>query len=304
MELPEYPSGGRIAFGSDRDGNGEIYVMGCDGTSQTNLTNHSSGDKQPSWSGNGKLAFSSNRNAAGGYDIYILTLDPWNILRVTASTSDDESPALSPDGTRVAFVSTRDGNSEIYVASLNEDVPAMTRVTNNTASDGDPAWSPDGNRLLFASEQDGDWDVFLTDTALGNPANLTDSTADDRDGDDDRWPDMAFYDYGDGTSENIVVFASNRDGDWEIFTMGDDGSAQTQSTANGSGLVDAEPSWDPLAEYVTIHSNRDGNYEVATMYYDGSEYSNISRVGNSDSASSGDSSPDWEPVTDGVYCGE
>ena len=278
--------------------------MGCDGTGQTNLTNHSSVDIQPSWGRDGKLAFSSNRNAAGGYDIYFLTLDPWKILRVTASASDDASPALSPDGTRVAFVTGRDGNAEIYVASLDEDMATLIRVTNSTASDGDPAWSPDGDRLIFASERDGDWDIYLTDTNLGNPVNLTDSASDDEGGHDDRWPDFGFYDYGDGTGESLVAFASNRDGDWEIFTMGDDGSAQTQATGNASGLVDSEPSWDPLAEFLTLHSNRDGNYEIATMYYDGTDYTNVSRVGNSDSASSGDSSPDWEPVSDGAYCGE
>ena len=278
--------------------------MGCDGTDQINITNHPSGDKQPSWSAVGKLAFSSNRNAAGGYDVYLLTLDPWSILRVTASTADDDSPAVSPDGSRVAFVSGRDGNSEIYVASLEADVPTLTRVTNNTASDGDPSWSHDGSRLIFASERDGDWDIYITDTTLGNPVNLTDSAVDDRNGYDDRWPDIGFYDYGDGTGENLVAFASNRDGDWEIFTMGDDGSAQTQATGNGSNFEDAGPSWDPLAEYLVFHSNRDGNYEVATMYYDGTEYTNVSRVGNSESADSGDSSPDWEPVAGGLYCGE
>ncbi len=303
MVLPQFPSGGRIAFHSDRDGDSEVYVMGCDGTNQTKITNNSSGDMQPSWGTGEKLAFSSNRNASGGYDIYLLTLAPWKILRVTADTARDESPALSPDGTRVAFVSNRDGNSEIYVANLSEDMPSLTRITNNTASDADPAWSPDGLRLLFASDRDGDWDIYLTDTAWDNPSNLTDSTSDDQDGDDERWPDMAFYDYGDGTGENLVAFASNRDGDWEIFTMGDDGSGQTQATANANGLEDAQPSWDPLAEYLTLHSNRDGNYKIATMYYDGTDYTNVSRVGNSDSASSADSSPDWEPVSDGAYCG-
>ena len=291
VTLPTYPSGGRIAFETDRDGNSEIYVMGCDGSDQVNLTNNSADDKQPSWAGGGKLAFSSNRNASGGYDIYLLTLSPWGITRLTTNATDDESPALSPDGSKVAFVSYRDGNAEVYVLDISGG--GTTRVTNNAAADRDPAWSLDGSRLAFASKRDGDWDVYIAAADGSDMTNLTDTIS------NDRWPDFGYYDYGDGTGDNFIAFASDRDGDWEIFTMYDDGTDQTQSTTNMDGTVDAEPSWDSLAEYMVIHSNRDGNLEVATMYFEASEYANISR-----SAASSDASPDWEPVNDGVYCGE
>ena len=190
------------------------------------------------------------------------------------------------------------------MANLSGDAPTMTRVTNNAANDADPAWSHDGNRLAFASDRDGDWDVYITDTNLANPTNLTDSTSDDAGGHDDRWPDVGFYNYGDGTGDYLVAFASNRDGDWEIFTMYDDGSDQTQSTSNMDSAADSQPSWDPLAEYLVIHSNRGGDFEIASMYYDGSGYGEISSVGDSNSSDSTELSPDWEPVDDGVYCGE
>ena len=290
--LPTYPAGGRIAFQTDRDGNEEIYVMGCDGSGQVNLTNNSATDKQPSWSSGGKLAFSSNRNASGGYDIYLLTLSPWGIERLTINAADDESPALSPDGSKVAFVSYRDGNAEIYVLDIS--AKTLTNITDNTAADKDPAWSPDGTKIAFASKRDGDWDVYIAAAdGSGEADNLTDTAS------NDRWPDFGFYDYGDGTSDTFIAFASDRDGDWEIFTMYDDGTDPTQSTSNMDGTVDAEPSWDSLAEYMVIHSNRDGNLEVATMYFDAADYINLSK-----SAASSDVSPDWEPVENAGYCGE
>ena len=297
VDLPDHPSGGRIAFRSDRDGNGEIYVAGCDGSSPTNVTNHSADDKQPSWAEGGLLAFSSDSNTAGGFDVYLLTLDPWGVQRLTTNQANDEAPALSPDGSKVAFVSHRDGNAEIYVLTVSDG--SLTRLTDNSSSDSDPSWSPDGDHLVFASDRDGDWDVFIADADGTNVSNLTDSSADDSNGHDDRWPDFGYYDYGDGTGEEVIAFASDRDGDWEIFTMYSDGSDLAQSTSDVNGAVDAEPSWDSLGEYLVVHSNRDTYYEIATMYYDASEFTNISR-----SSASGDTSPDWEPVSDPNYCGE
>ena len=134
--------------------------MGCDGTGQTNLTNNSAEDKQPSWASGGKLAFSSNRNSDGGYDIYLLTLSPWGLTRLTTNAADDESPALSPDGSKVAYVSYRDGGAdpEIYVLTVSD--RSVVQITDNTAKDLDPDWSPDGAKLVFASDRDGNFDIF------------------------------------------------------------------------------------------------------------------------------------------------
>ena len=261
------------------------------------MTNHSSSDKQPSWGSNGTLAFSSDRNSSGGFNIYLVTLDPWNVERLTNTTSDDVSPAISPDGSKIAFVSQRDGDSEIYVLTIADNT--LTKLTDNSASDADPEWSTDGDKIAFASNRDGDWDIYVADDDGSNVTNLTDSTDDDKDSHNDRWPDFGYYDYGDGTGDEYIAFASDRDGDWEVWTMFSDGTDEAKSTANSDDTIDSQPSWGPLGENLVIHSNRDTNYEVATMYYDGSSYSNISK-----SSTSRDAAPDWEPVEDGVYCGE
>ena len=290
--LPDYPAGGRIAFQTDRDGNNEIYVMGCDGSGQTNLTNNSAEDKEPSWASGGKLAFSSNRNAGGGYDIYLLTLAPWNIERLTSDAANDESPALSPDGSKVAFVSYRDddSNGEIYVLTVSD--KKLTNITNNTASDLDPAWSPDGEKIAFASDRDGNFDIFKADA---DGSSVEKVTAVSHSTGNDRWPDLGEY-YGD----EVIAFASDRDGDWELFIYDYDVDlGLVQITNNSEGKTDAQPSWDPLGEYMVIHSNRDENFDVATMYSDAAEYTNRTQ-----SSTASDVSPDWEPVNDDVYCGE
>ena len=52
----------------------------------------------------------------------------------------DQDPAWSPDGSKIAFESDRDGNYEIYV--MNADGTAQHNLTNDGAYDRDPAWSP------------------------------------------------------------------------------------------------------------------------------------------------------------------
>ena len=63
-----------------------------------------------------------------------------NQIRLTNSSAQELDPSFSPDGSRIAFATNRDGNYEIYV--MNSDGTNQTRLTNNTAVDVDPSWGP------------------------------------------------------------------------------------------------------------------------------------------------------------------
>ena len=65
-----------------------------------------------------------------------MNADGTNLTQLTNNTSRDIPPSWSPDGKRVAFVSDRDGNDEIYV--MNADGTNVTRLTNNDAYDSQP----------------------------------------------------------------------------------------------------------------------------------------------------------------------
>ncbi len=69
------------------------------------------------------------------------------------------TPAWSPDGRKLAFVSDRDGNSEVYV--MNADGSGQRNLTRNAAFDADPSWSPDGRKLAFVSNRDGSYRVHV-----------------------------------------------------------------------------------------------------------------------------------------------
>ena len=72
---------------------------------------------------------------------------------------------------RIAFVSDRDGNWEIYV--MDADGGNQQRLTENLFDDWDPLWAPDGKRIAFASDKKGDYEIYVTNTNGRNLQNLT-----------------------------------------------------------------------------------------------------------------------------------
>jgi Tol biopolymer transport system component len=124
---PSYsPDGTQIAFRGDLDlaepsGDEELYVMNADGTDVRQLTSNADFDSAPSWSPDGKRIL-FERAPAGTFtpgteaqekDIYVMRADGTHVQRLTDSPGLDEGPEFSPDGTKIAFSSARDGQQEI-----------------------------------------------------------------------------------------------------------------------------------------------------------------------------------------------
>src|SRR5262245_9963468 len=95
----------------------------------------------------GAILFSSL--APRGWDIYLAEVGGQKPRRLTDHRALDYNAAFSPDGKRVAFVSERDGNLELY--AVNRDGTGLARLTDDFALDDHPAWSPDGKRIAFSS---------------------------------------------------------------------------------------------------------------------------------------------------------
>jgi Tol biopolymer transport system component len=137
------PNGKRIAFMSGRDDNVEIYVMNADGSEQIRLTNNPAIDISPSWSPGGeRIAFSSTRD--GNFEIYVMNADGSEVTRLTDTSEykratwepDDETPAWSPNGTRIAFSSERDEAYEYEIYVVNADGSNPVNLTNCPPKDG------------------------------------------------------------------------------------------------------------------------------------------------------------------------
>ena len=85
--------------------------------------------------------------------------DGSNLTRLTYNGG--YGPTFSPDGTKIAFYSERDGNREIYTMTAYGE--GLTLLTENSAHDRWPTWSPDGNYIAFASDRDGNHEIYVMD---------------------------------------------------------------------------------------------------------------------------------------------
>jgi RHS repeat-associated protein len=112
--------------------------------------------------GSGDIVYSVN-GGSGQWTLWAESPDDTNNRRLTPSgvTWNSFDPAVSPDGTKIAFASDQGGDFGIYV--MNSDGSGVTLVANNTGDDRHPEWSPDGTKLTYENYSSGDVYVVNAD---------------------------------------------------------------------------------------------------------------------------------------------
>ncbi len=166
------PDGGTVVFESRRDSDRQsrIYVAPTEGGHDHTLVVDLKPviGITPNWLKNNQIIYSGCTNSgtcglitvgAGGGEAKALT-----------DQGSDQSPAGSPDGKRIAFMSQRGGNWDIFVMDV--DGGNIVQLTQNRADDGLPAWSPDGNYIAYASNDGGVWGIWAIGADGSNPHKI------------------------------------------------------------------------------------------------------------------------------------
>ncbi len=121
----------------------------------------------PDWAPDGRIIYQGCSGEACG--LIIIHPNGDNPVAVT-SDGRDAAPAVSPDGSKVAFMSQREGNWQIY--TVNIDGSDLKQVTQSHTVDGLPAWSPDGQYIAYASNEAGGWSIWAMKADGSNPRQL------------------------------------------------------------------------------------------------------------------------------------
>src|SRR6266404_2941252 len=162
----------------------------------------------------GEIVVASSRT--GRFQLYAAERANLAQLRkVMDDTAVATEPAFSPDGSRIAFTSTRDGNPEIYV--MDADGTSAGRLTNSPGLDGDASFTADGQAVVFHSQRTGHRQIFQQPITSSDAVQLTQEPA------DNSQPTMS----PDGET---IAFVSNREGNSHIWLMSKDGSSQRPVT--------------------------------------------------------------------------
>jgi Tol biopolymer transport system component len=192
-------------------------------------------------------------------DNFVVTANANGSHRRQITNQDDFRPAITPDGTKIAFISERDGNREIYI--MDADGSNQTRLTTAPEEDYFPAFSADGTKILFTSKRDGNEEVYIMNADGSNQTRLTNNGASDT--------TPAFS--PDGTQ---ILFCTNRDGNYEIYKANIDGTNQTRITNTADEEVHA--SWNLAGTHIFYYDS----FGVRRINPDGSGQTNIAQDGS------------------------
>jgi len=141
------PDGQKIAYVSDQTGSYRIWVIDADGTNPTQLTFDEGIHFSPHWSPTGDRIAYENRSNPPISTIWTINADGTHPQNLTAGVgSQDEQPAWSPDGQKIAFM------RNLTIFRMNADGSSATQLASGSPIGyHHPTWHPDGTRLLFWS---------------------------------------------------------------------------------------------------------------------------------------------------------
>jgi Tol biopolymer transport system component len=255
------PDGARMAFATDRDpdsGGNDIYLVEPDGQADpVRVTTGGGIDEYPTWSPDGtRLAFSCTGgrilpDGVGDFEICVVDLATGEVEQLTDAPGISDHPAWSPDGRRIAFMSTREGwptlpeytpagyeegrfgDYDVYV--MDADGTNVANVTSNGREDEQyPAWSPDGRHLIFTR-----YGCLVVSTPDGSAERQVTPLELCADG----FPDWHGRAAESDPRDRWLAFVDERGGTVDLFAIRADGTGLRRLTRDRA--AEQYPSWSP-----------------------------------------------------------
>ena len=266
-----------IAYVSARGGNKEIWVMDYDGANQHQLTHLKSISLTPRWSPDAtRIAFTCFAPYRGvtSAQICIYSAASDRLISFPRFRGTSGSPAWSPDGSQLAFMSSQNGDPEIYVADTAG--THLHRITFAAGVSTSPAWNPKtGQQMAFVSDRGGTPVLYVANADGSNVEKLN-------------LPDMGYVvDPAWSPNGQLLAFSWRRpSGNYDIYVM-DIVTRQLVELTKDAGRNE-RPSWAPDGRHVAFESTRTGTRQIWSMLADGSQPRQLTFEGQNES-------PNWSP---------
>jgi TolB protein len=244
--------------------------MDGDGSGQRALPLAAEG-REPSYAA-GQIVFSGRRSGQDYTSLHLIAPDGRAERTIPGQAEDNWSPSFAPDGQKLAFVSSREGDWDIY--TMNVDGSNVQVLAAHPAQDWAPAWSPDGRFIAFTSRRSEaaggteleQPDIWLVEADGSNLARLTNDPAIDA---QPGW----------SSDSRRIVFTSNRDGNLEIYEM--DLSGRNLRNLTNSPFDENYAKWSADGNWLAF-SRFTLNNEIFVMSRDGEQLVNLTDHNDAD----------------------
>jgi len=222
-----------------------------------------------------KIYFISNRT--GHKEVWSMDPDGSNQKQLTSFKSISIMPAISPDGSKLAFTSYASGNPGIFILST-ETGRRLPFYNQRASLNATPDFMPDGKQILYASSASGYAQIYAANLDGSNLRRISSSRA------------IEVEPKVNPKTGNDIVFVSGRTGPQQIFRMNFDGTGVERLT-NGEGEA-SNPSWNPNGEVIAFSWTRGyatGNFNIFLMDVASREYSQLTH------SEGRNENPSWAP---------
>jgi Tol biopolymer transport system component len=236
-------SGRLVAYVSNRDEHGDIYVMDIATTRGFNITRSAFDDCCPAWSPDGnQIAFVSVRD--GDAEIYTLDITGSDLRQITDTPLHERSPAWSPDGQHIAFLALHEQSVECELYIMGADgshVDSIADCVSLNWTDGPPSWSPDGRQIAFAAIQPTfGMGIFAVDVEGENSRWLTPDIQGGHIVTSPTWSPDGQH----------IAFVSDHEGSFQVYVTNADGSGIRRLTPFAASSL--APAWSPDGQHLAF----------------------------------------------------